>query len=287
MRITKFTLWEQSAGCLLLIRDPRPGRGSAGVPCYRPVNLLDINRTVCAMAGVTPAPNTVGHDLSPLVADPTRPWNIPSLTTYQLSANNAIRTEQFRYIRYKNDLNETELYDHYSDVGELTNLAASVDYTPAWTNMNTLLETAMDEGTFPNQYQSSLENWRYAHWGNGLDAGNAADLADPDHDGVPNLMEYAAWQNPLRPDTNGPACLQLMTNSLRYTFNYQESTDPLVYRIQTSTNLADWNTAWDSSLPGSVDALTVTNHGDGHRTLQFPVPLVDDSQVFLRLKLTR
>ncbi len=44
-----------------------------------------------------------------------------------------------------------------------------------------------------------LEYWRYANFGTLENAGNAADLADPDGDGDTNRFEYVAGLSPLDP----------------------------------------------------------------------------------------
>ncbi|MES2709869.1 MAG: PQQ-dependent sugar dehydrogenase [Verrucomicrobiota bacterium] len=43
---------------------------------------------------------------------------------------------------------------------------------------------------------SPIEAWRQSHFGSTGNTGDAADLADPDHDGLPNLVEFAFDQNP-------------------------------------------------------------------------------------------
>ena len=43
---------------------------------------------------------------------------------------------------------------------------------------------------------SALENWRFGYFGSMAGTGAAADDADPDHDGEPNLLEFATGQDP-------------------------------------------------------------------------------------------
>ncbi|MDX2153762.1 MAG: DUF4976 domain-containing protein, partial [Bryobacteraceae bacterium] len=59
--------------------------------------------------------------LVPLLKDPAAPRREPALTTYG-RANHSIRTERWRYIRYRDG--GEELYDHSSDPNEWTNLAS-------------------------------------------------------------------------------------------------------------------------------------------------------------------
>lgn len=46
---------------------------------------------------------------------------------------------------------------------------------------------------------TALGIWRFAHFSTVLNSGSAADLADPDHDGLVNLMEFATGNDPLVP----------------------------------------------------------------------------------------
>jgi uncharacterized delta-60 repeat protein len=48
---------------------------------------------------------------------------------------------------------------------------------------------------------SSLENWRQSHFGFAVNTGVAADTADPDQDGLENLVEYAFGLDPLNTDS--------------------------------------------------------------------------------------
>jgi hypothetical protein len=41
-----------------------------------------------------------------------------------------------------------------------------------------------------------IQQWRYTHFATHANTGEAADLADPDHDGSVNLIEYALTGNP-------------------------------------------------------------------------------------------
>ena len=43
---------------------------------------------------------------------------------------------------------------------------------------------------------TALETWRFTHFGTTANTGNAADLADANHDGEENVLEYATAQSP-------------------------------------------------------------------------------------------
>jgi hypothetical protein len=49
----------------------------------------------------------------------------------------------------------------------------------------------------PTMTPSFAETWRSTWFGSAADAGHAAELADPDQDGISNLLERALGLNPL------------------------------------------------------------------------------------------
>jgi hypothetical protein len=72
------------------------------------------------LAGLPKNPKNEGHDITALLKNPSKKWNIPSITTLGQNEH-SIRTLQYRYIVY-NDGTE-ELYDHFVDPMEWINLA--------------------------------------------------------------------------------------------------------------------------------------------------------------------
>ncbi len=125
----KFALWEEATRVPLMIAVPP---GTPGLPegarhgalSPRPVNLLDIYPTLVELAGLEPQQGLDGRSLVPLLRNPELPWQ-PTLTTYG-RLNHAVRSEDFRYIRYADG--SEELYDHRVDPMEWTNLAADENY---------------------------------------------------------------------------------------------------------------------------------------------------------------
>ncbi len=125
----KFALWEEATRVPLLFSVPAgtPGlpegtRGGAVSP--RPVNLLDVYPTLVELAGLNAREGLDGQSLVPLLRNPELRWQ-PTVTTHGRS-NHAIRSEDFRYIRYADG--SEELYDHRVDPMEWTNLAADENY---------------------------------------------------------------------------------------------------------------------------------------------------------------
>lgn len=115
---SKYTLWEQATkvACLISVPGRTPGVSD------EPVSLVDLYPTLLGLCGL-PAPRTHaldGVDLAPLLADPSAGRGRPVLTT-QGRGNHAVRSRDYRYIRYRNG--EEELYDHRTDPHEWHNLA--------------------------------------------------------------------------------------------------------------------------------------------------------------------
>jgi arylsulfatase A-like enzyme len=115
----KFALWEEAT------RMPyiwvAPGVTTPGGVCDRPVDLMSVYPTLCALCGVSKPGNVEGANIRPLLADPKAKWETPAVTTYHRN-NHTVRSERWRYIRYADG--GEELYDHDGDPNEWHNLAA-------------------------------------------------------------------------------------------------------------------------------------------------------------------
>ena len=118
----KHTLWEESTRIPMIIR--RPGDTSAS-RTHKPVNHLDIYPTLLELAGLPPRPGNEGLSVVPLLDDPEADGFNSSITTHGFG-NHSVRTERWRYIRYEDG--SEELYDHWSDPNEWTNLAGVPQY---------------------------------------------------------------------------------------------------------------------------------------------------------------
>ncbi len=119
----KSTLWEEATRVPLIISVPgfKPG------VCQRPVSLLDLYPTLLELTKTlersdAEKPTFDGESLVPLLKNPQAEWNRPVVIEFR-RGNAAVRSEQYRYIRYEDG--GEELYDHQQDPHEWHNLASS------------------------------------------------------------------------------------------------------------------------------------------------------------------
>ena len=119
----KFALWEEATRAPFIW--VAPGVTRPGGICGRTVDFMCIYPTLCDLAGVPLPKHVEGANIRPLLADPKAAWDLPALTTFQPN-NHAVRTERWRYIRYRDG--GEELYDHDNDEYEWTNLASKPEY---------------------------------------------------------------------------------------------------------------------------------------------------------------
>jgi len=124
----KFALWEEATRAPLLWKVP--GLTKPGTRITTPVDLMHIYPTLCDLTGVPlPQHKLEGTSIRSLLANPTA---TPADGTFALMTwlqnNHAIRTTDWRYIRYADG--SEELYDEKSDPHEWTNLANKPELQP-------------------------------------------------------------------------------------------------------------------------------------------------------------
>jgi len=113
----KNTLWERSTRVPFIYRGP-------GIPAGRqatnPCELLDLFPTLADLSGVKLPEGRDGESLVGQFAETPAGDLTPAMTTHN-PGNHSVRTERWRYIHYANG--SEELYDHWTDPNEWTNLA--------------------------------------------------------------------------------------------------------------------------------------------------------------------
>jgi FG-GAP repeat len=99
---------------------------------------------------------------------------------------------------------------------------------------------------------SPIQVWRNLHFGVRLGKGSAANLADPDSDGVLNLAEFAFGQNPLQSDSNLTPHPVFTGGTLHLSFPAPAGVSGVTYIAETTSTLAsgDWTTVPDTGTNG-------------------------------------
>lgn len=118
----KNSLWERSTRVPLIFAGPGISRQAR---CEQPAELLDLFPSLVELCGLPAVAGLEGHSLAPQLRDARteRPW--PAITTHNAD-NHAVRSVQWRYIRYADG--SEELYDLKADPNEWTNLANDARY---------------------------------------------------------------------------------------------------------------------------------------------------------------
>ncbi|MFN7139899.1 MAG: hypothetical protein ACK4UN_11230, partial [Limisphaerales bacterium] len=118
----------------------------------------------------------------------------------------------------------------------------------------------LDLGAF--EFNTPLQQWRHEMFGtNASVASISGNNADPDGDGMINLLEFAFQQDPLAPASTGsPQMKTVVTNGVTIPalqFTKRPAPHGLVYLVQTSSNLVHWMDGCRYS-----DVTTVLNAGN-------------------------
>ena len=142
---SKGGLWEGSAHVPLVIAGPNIAEGQTSP---RPVSLIDLYPTLLELSGLPAKSDLDGVSLVPLLKNPQAPRERPALTTAGFQ-NHALRTERWRYIRYRDG--SEELYDHDQDPLEQKNLASQ----PESTEIKEALRKWLPQGDTPRTPNSS------------------------------------------------------------------------------------------------------------------------------------
>ncbi len=114
----KFALWEEATRAPLIWI--APGVTKPGGVSDRTVDFMSVYPTLTDLTGIPTPKHVEGKSLRPLLVDPKAPWRTPAVTTHGFQ-NHAVRSEDWRYIRYADG--GEELYDERADEYEWKNLA--------------------------------------------------------------------------------------------------------------------------------------------------------------------
>ncbi len=126
----KFALWEEATRAPFIW--VAPGVTKSNGVCDRTVDFMSIYPTLCDLCGLPTPKHVEGASIKSLLADPKSAWDRAALTTHGFQ-NHAVRTEEYRYIRYADG--SEELYDESKDPYEWTNLAGKAEYAQVKTDL--------------------------------------------------------------------------------------------------------------------------------------------------------
>jgi len=127
------------------------------------------------------------------------------------------------------------------------------------------------------------DTWKHdyfllAEWS---DPAISGDDADPDHDGITNLMEFMTGHPPKSTDSGGAAVFNFIPgsgiNSLSLTYNLSLAAKGTII-TQTSSNLIDWNEG-----PSFIEETILSDDGITQTIRAQSVP-TGDQQLFMRLR---
>ncbi|MBK8040380.1 MAG: hypothetical protein IPK22_25095 [Verrucomicrobiaceae bacterium] len=145
-------------------------------------------------------------------------------------------------------------------------------FEQVWRGTNFTLSPYLIQANIPGSTLSTQETWRQTHFGTYSNAGNTADAADFDLDGLPNLLEYAFGLNPTQGVSRALPVPQVNGSNYVVSFTQPVGVSGVTYGAEWSTTLA----------PGSW--VSIPNTGTAPQ-YTFSVPLSGNTRVFVRLKV--
>ena len=134
------------------------------------------------------------------------------------------------------------------------------------------------------------QNWRSGHFTAAQlsDGAISGDLADPDGDGVPNLLEYALNLNPLVADRSGLPTVSSVAEGSGYcvtlTYTKVKAATDLTYTVEVSGDLVNWNSGSDYTAD-----ISMLDQGTTEQVTTRDLTTIgpDAPQRFARLRVTR
>jgi hypothetical protein len=159
---------------------------------------------------------------------------------------------------------------------------------------------AFVETTQPLTVVPGIASWRQTYFGTTSNTGAAADLADPNRNGVVNLLEYAFHGDPATPATGAsmaPAMGRSAANALQITFvRYLDRADLRLVVVGADSPSGPWidlatSVAGEAFTP-AIEGATAEETGSGEsRTVTvtdlYPIGDPDHPQRYLGLKVVR
>jgi iduronate 2-sulfatase len=126
-----------------------------GYACERTVEFIDIYPTIAELCGLRTPRSVAGRSLVPLLRNPASAWNHPAFTQILRPGSDhavmgrTVRTNRWRYTEWDEGRAGRELYDHWHDPGEFTNLADDQDMAAVISGLRRTFD-GHAEGTRPS-----------------------------------------------------------------------------------------------------------------------------------------
>lgn len=218
---------------------------------------------------------------SPPVATPTNFTAIAGNTTVALAWNSVAGATNYvvarattiggNYTAISGNLTSTS----YSDTS-LTN-GATYYYTVAAANYD---GTGASSSIAPATPAQTFTQWTSANLPGTSDPAIVGPTADPDHDGLPNMLEYLLGTNPNAHDSPGNlmSCMADGSGHLVFHFRLSKNLTGVSYTVQQSVNLISWTET--GVTPG------VLSDQGSYYLMQALVALNPSAPLFLRLHVT-
>ncbi len=127
--------------------------------------------------------------------------------------------------------------------------------------------------------ESPTRIWRETHFGEDWDDPEiSGDDADPDKDGIPNLIEYALGTSPVIADPSGISCLK-NGDDFVMTYPLSKSATDIIVQPLWSVDLDEWS---DEDV-----SLGILSDDGETRTIEARIPAGGHPGMFMRLRVTR
>ena len=235
----------------------------------------------------TLAPPTLSYTVVPKIADQTIAKNA---STGAISFNVDSSVTASTNLTVTKASSNTTLIPTSGIVVSGTGAARTVNITPATNQTGSATVTltvsdgtSTDTNSFNFTVLTLVDSWRQANFGTTSNTGPAADTADPDGDGIPNLAEYFLNLNPNMPNLGAalPA-LDFANGGANLTLTYtrlKSALSEVSYAVEWSDTLASWSNSGVSEQIISDDGIL--------QKVEASIPTNGVPQRFVHLKLTR
>ena len=125
-----------------------------------------------------------------------------------------------------------------------------------------------------------IESWRQAYFGSPASSGNGADSADPDYDGLSNLLEFSTAGSPIRPGAVAAAGTRT-GNVIEFTYTRNKAAMGAVqFTVEWSDSLSA------SSWSGAGVTETILNDDGSVQQVKATVPAGTGNRLFVRLRVS-